>query len=215
MLYQRRRNESINMVALMAALREIECHQSDAQSLSLQGYDIKPVSFESKNAPGQYDYFDAPAFFHRLPEPAPVIAEKIQAIVAATHETLARAIAEFCADFGEAPALNESISAPVAAEVERILDAPKQETPYNSPKDHAGVGFEDGAVMIDSGALDLPDMVLDPRDGGNYHSEIHELQRALDAVKMVQDWVPASIQSTATDAYNKLTTGISDAGSKT
>lgn len=166
MLYQRRRNESINMVALMAALREIERHTDDAKTLAVQGYEIKPVQFESNQATAGYDYFDAPAFFHRLPECTPVIAEKIQSIVSATHETLARAIAEFCTEFGEPPALESAIPAAVAAEVERILDAPSKETPYNLTKDHAEVAFKDGAVVIDSGALDLPNTVLDPRDGG-------------------------------------------------
>lgn len=53
----------------------------------------------------------------------------------------------------------------------------------------------------------LPELVLDPRDGGNYTSEIPAVQAALDVLQAVQDQIPTPIQSTANDIYDKLTGG--------
>lgn len=202
------------MVSLMAALREIDRHQDQAQLLALQDYEIKPVQFESIQAAPGYDYFDAAAFFRDLPNATPVISEKIQSIVCGVKDSMARAVADFCLDFGEPPVLESPMPATVAAEFDRILDAPKPETFYNSAhrSNDVAVSFESGTIGIDSGAFDLPDTTLDPRNGGNYQTEIATLQPALDAVQAVQNWVPTPIQSAATDEYNELTAGRTDAG---
>ncbi|HEX4843185.1 MAG TPA: hypothetical protein VFV57_05900 [Limnobacter sp.] len=206
MLYQRRRNESINMVALMAALREIDRHESDAKTLSVENYKIEPVKFSSDLPFSRYTYFNPDEYFQHLPNPSPVLAEKIHAIIASTHSTLAKCIAQFCQEFGEPPALQSPLSPEVVSEVQRILEGAPSEAFYNSQQRQMDVDFQGGTVFVDSGPLDLPDLVIDPRDGGNYHSENAVLQSILDSVQTLQDWVPTPIQSMATDTYNGLTT---------
>lgn len=56
-----------------------------------------------------------------------------------------------------------------------------------------------------SDGIDLPDLTLDPRDGGTYTSEIPLVQQALDVVQLLQDQVPAPIQTVGNEIYNKIT----------
>lgn len=56
-----------------------------------------------------------------------------------------------------------------------------------------------------SDGIDLPNLTFDPRDGGQYESEIPLVQNAFDLVQLVQDQVPAPIQTAGNELYNKLT----------
>lgn len=68
---------------------------------------------------------------------------------------------------------------------------------------------EDGSILIDTtGSINLPDLTIDPRDGGEYSSEIGVIQQVLDLVQLAQDQVPAPIQTGLTDIYNNTTEGL-------
>lgn len=62
-----------------------------------------------------------------------------------------------------------------------------------------------------SKGIDLPDLTVDPRDGGTYESEIALIQPAFDLIDLVQNQVPAPIQSVGNDLYDKLTGTTPDA----
>lgn len=70
-----------------------------------------------------------------------------------------------------------------------------------------GLLTEEGFLLdIDtSKGLDLPDLTIDPRDGGDYSTEVAYVQPVLDTVQFVQDQVPSPIQSTANTIYDKIT----------
>lgn len=64
---------------------------------------------------------------------------------------------------------------------------------------------EKGQLSLDTTkSINLPDLTFDPRDGGQYTSEIPVVQATLDQIQFVQDQVPAPIQSTGTDIYNAV-----------
>lgn len=67
-------------------------------------------------------------------------------------------------------------------------------------------GGEDAPLLgIDtSNGIDLPDLTFDPRNGGEYSSEIEAVQTALDVLQLVQDQVPAPIQTAGNEIYNKI-----------
>lgn len=68
--------------------------------------------------------------------------------------------------------------------------------------------LNDEGTLVDidtSNGLDLPDLTIDPRNGGDYYSEIESVQQVLDIVQLVQDQVPAPIQSVGNELYNKIT----------
>lgn len=56
-----------------------------------------------------------------------------------------------------------------------------------------------------SDGIDLPDLTIDPRNGGQYESEIPLVQNVLDLVQLAQDQVPAPIQTAGNELYNKIT----------
>lgn len=64
---------------------------------------------------------------------------------------------------------------------------------------------EEGRLLLDTtGSIDLPDLTIDPRNGGEYTSEIPVIQQVLDVVQLVQDQVPAPIQSVANELFNNV-----------
>lgn len=68
------------------------------------------------------------------------------------------------------------------------------------------VTIQDGGILIDTtNGVDLPDLTFDPRNGGQYESEIPLVQNAFDLVQLVQDQVPAPIQTAGNELYNKIT----------
>lgn len=68
------------------------------------------------------------------------------------------------------------------------------------------VGVNDkGQFQLDASDLvDLPDVTIDPRDGGEYTSEVPIVQSVLDIIQEAQNQVPAPIQSLGTDTYNTV-----------
>lgn len=64
---------------------------------------------------------------------------------------------------------------------------------------------EEGRLLLDTtGSIDLPDLTIDPRNGGEYTSEIAAIQQVLDVVQLVQDQVPAPIQSVPNELFNNV-----------
>lgn len=79
-------------------------------------------------------------------------------------------------------------------------------TPVATEKAPLEIGMTDeGRVLLDtSGGIDLPDMTVDPRNGGEYSSELEVVQAILDLVQVTQDQVPIPIQAAASDTYNNI-----------
>lgn len=68
--------------------------------------------------------------------------------------------------------------------------------------------FDDSGMLLGvdtSDGIDLPDLTIDPRDGGTYESEIPLAQQVFDIVQLVQDQVPAPIKTVGNEIGNKIT----------
>lgn len=66
---------------------------------------------------------------------------------------------------------------------------------------------EDGVLLsLDtSDGVDLPNVTVDPRNGGTYESEIETAQDVFDVIQQGQDQVPEPIQTKGNDLYNQIT----------
>lgn len=67
--------------------------------------------------------------------------------------------------------------------------------------------FDENGFLLNidtSKGIDVPDLTIDPRDGGNYASEIPLVDSALEVVQLLQDQVPAPIQTAGNDLYNSI-----------
>lgn len=70
---------------------------------------------------------------------------------------------------------------------------------------------EEGRLLLDTtGSIDLPNLVVDPRDGGTYTAEIPVIQSVLDIIQEAQDQVPAPIQTTANELYDTLSGSLTN-----
>lgn len=75
---------------------------------------------------------------------------------------------------------------------------------FDMPMLNVGVN-DKGQFQLDASDLvDLPDVTIDPRDGGEYTSEVPIVQSVLDIIQEAQNQVPAPIQSLGTDTYNTV-----------
>lgn len=88
-------------------------------------------------------------------------------------------------------------------EVDSVVDT------FTSPEfvPEVEVMRDDGTLLaIDtSEGVDLPDLTIDPRNGGTYESEIEAIEPALEVLQAIQDQVPAPIQTAGNDLYNQIT----------
>lgn len=70
---------------------------------------------------------------------------------------------------------------------------------------------DEGRILLDTtGSIDLPNLTIDPRDGGEYTSEVQIVQNALDLVQLLQDQVPAPIQTALNETYDSIGKNLSD-----
>lgn len=93
------------------------------------------------------------------------------------------------------------------SEVEPSVQNEAASVPMDTVVPDVQVMREDGTLLaIDtSEGIDLPNLTIDPRDGGTYESEIEAIDPALELLQAVQDQVPAPIQSAGNDLYNNIT----------